>query len=87
MIGGGMLGACAFFFGTNTLVWLNDPMYTKTVAGWVQSFTLGKPGFPPAILFLKNSAISGAIFTAVIVVAVNWARTQRPPERAEFRLR
>ncbi len=87
LIGGGMLGACAFFFGSNTLVWVGDPIYAKTVAGWVQSFTLGKAGFPPSILFLKNSAISGAIFTAVIVVAVNWARSQRPAEWAEFRLR
>ena len=75
LIGGGMLGACAFFFGSNTLVWLSDPMYAKTVAGWVQSFTLGKAGFPPAILFLRNSVVSGALFTAVIVFAVRYIRS------------
>ena len=75
LIGGGMLGACAFFFGSNTLVWLSDPMYAKTVAGWVQSFTLGKAGFPPAILFLRNSVVSGALFAAVIVFAVRYIRS------------
>ena len=75
LIGGGMLGACAFFFGSNTLVWLGDPMYTKTVAGWVQSVTVGKAGFPPAILFFRNSVVSGALFTAVIVFAVRYIRS------------
>ena len=74
LIGGGVLGACAFFFGSNTLVWLSDPVYANTVAGWIQSFTVGKSGFPPAILFLRNSVISGALFTAVIVFAVQYAR-------------
>ena len=74
LIGGGMLGACAFFFGSNTLVWLGDPMYTKTVAGWVQSVTVGKVGFPPAILFFRNSVVSGALFTAVIIFAVRYIR-------------
>ena len=74
LIGGGVLGACVFFFGSNTLVWLSDPVYAKTVAGWIQSFTVGKAGFPPAILFLRNTVISGALFTAVIVFAVQYAR-------------
>lgn len=75
LIGGGMLGACAFFLGSNTLVWLGDPMYTKTVAGWVQSVTVGKVGFPPAILFFRNSVVSGALFTAVIIFAVRYIRS------------
>ena len=75
LIGGGMLGACAFFFGSNTLVRLGDPMYTKTVAGWVQSVTVGKVGFPPAILFFRYSVVSGALFTTVIVFAVRYVRS------------
>ena len=39
----------------------------EAVAGWVQSFTVGKAGFPPAIMFFRNSAVSGALFTTVIV--------------------
>ena len=75
LIGGGILGACVFFCGSNTLVWLGDPIYAKTVAGWVQSFTVGKAGFPPAIMFFRNSAVSGALFTAVIVFAVRYVRS------------
>ena len=74
LIGGGVLGACVFFFGSNTLVWLSDPVYSRTVTGWIQSFTVGKAGFPPAILFLRNTVISGALFTAVIVFAVQYLR-------------
>ena len=47
-------GCVRVFFGSNTLVWLGDPMYTKTVAGWVQSVTVGKAGFPPAIFFSET---------------------------------
>ena len=81
LIGGGMLGACAFFFGSNTLVWLSDPMYAKTVAGWVQSVTVGKAGFPPAILFFRNSVVSGALFTAAIVFAVRYFQVDILPQR------
>jgi len=76
LIGGGVLGACVFFFGSNTLVWLSDPYYAKTVAGWIQSFTVGKAGFPPAIWFLRNTVISGALFTAVIVFTVCCLRVE-----------
>ncbi len=87
LIGGGVLGACAFFFGSNTLVWLGDPVYAKTVAGWIQSFTVGKPGFPPAIMFLRNTIASGAIFTAAIVFAVQYARAGEaaPAEKGVIR--
>ena len=87
LIGGGVLGACAFYFGSNTLVWLGDPGYAKSFAGWIQSFTVGKAGFPPAILFLRNTVISGALFTAVIVFAVQYMRMRMPKqERASSTL-
>jgi len=74
LISGGVMGALAYFVASNTLVWLSDPVYAKTIGGWVQSFTVGKPGFPPAIMFMRNTIASGAIFTAVIVFAVQYAR-------------
>ena len=74
LVSGGVLGTCAFFFGSNTLVWLGDPLYAKTFGGWIQAFTVGKPGYPPAILFLRNTILSGALFTAMIVFAVQYLR-------------
>ena len=72
LIGCGMLGACGFFIVSNVLAWLINPIYAKTLAGLVQSFTLGEPGFPPPIIFLRNAALAGALFTAVIVVVLRY---------------
>jgi hypothetical protein len=52
----------------------------------VQSFTVGQTGFPPPIVFLKNTIASGALFTMVIVFAVNVARANEKVD-AEFRLK
>jgi hypothetical protein len=52
----------------------------------VQSFTVGQTGFPPPIVFLKNTIASGALFTMAIVFAVNVARANEKAD-AEFRLK
>ena len=86
LIAGGALGACGFFFASNIVAWMSNPVYAKTWAGLVQSFTVGQPGFPPPILFLKNTALSGALFTAIIVHAVCYARSSDRSEE-EFQLK
>ena len=77
LIAGGTLGACGFFFASNSVSWLGNPIYAKTWAGLVQSFTVGQLGFPPPIVFLKNTVLSGALFTAIIVHAVCYVHEQR----------
>ena len=77
---GSALGACGFFFVSNALAWLSNPIYAKSWVGLVQSFTTGEPGFPPPIMFLRNTALSGALFTAVIVFAVRYARANETAE-------
>jgi len=77
LIAGGALGACAFFFASNLMAWLGNPIYAKTWAGLVQSFTVGQIGFPPPIVFLKNSALSGALFTAIIVCSASYVREKK----------
>ena len=86
LIAGGALGACGFFMVANSIAWLSNPVYAKTWAGLVQSFTVGQTGFPPPIVFLKNTIASGALFTMAIVVAVNVARANEKAD-AEFRLK
>ena len=86
LIAGGALGACAFFLVANSIAWLSNPVYAKTWAGLVQSFTIGQTGFPPPIVFLKNTIASGALFTMAIVFAVNVARANEKAD-AEFRLK
>ena len=86
LISGGMLGACAFYFATNSVAWLNNPVYVKSWAGWVQSFTIGEPGYPPPIVFFRNTVFSGALFTATIVLAVKYFGVEREEERAGTKL-
>lgn len=86
LIVGSALGACGFFFVSNALAWLSNPIYAKSWVGLVQSFTTGEPGFPPPIMFLRNTALSGALFTAVIVFAVRYARANETAE-AESQLK
>ena len=86
LIVGGALGACGFFLVANSIAWLSNPVYAKTWAGLIQSFTVGQVGFPPPIVFLKNTIASGALFTATIVFAVNVARANEKAD-AEFRLK
>ena len=71
---------------SNALAWLSNPIYAKSWVGLVQSFTTGEPGFPPPIMFLRNTALSGALFTAVIVFAVRYARANEMAE-AESQLK
>jgi hypothetical protein len=39
------------------------------VAGWVQALTSGLPGFPPTWTFLRNSLLSDAGFSLLLVLA------------------
>ena len=86
LVAGGMLGACGFFFASNVMAWMGNPIYSKTWAGLIQSFTVGQSPFPPPIIFLKNTALSGALFTAIIVYAVRYARASEKSEE-EFQLK
>jgi len=87
LIAGGTLGACGFFFASNLMAWLANPIYAKTWAGLVQSFTVGQPGFPPPIVFLKNTALSGALFTAIIVHAVCYVRVKEQRLEKQFQVK
>ena len=86
LVAAGLLGGSVFYLATNTLSWMGDVGYAKTWAGWVQSITIGKPGFhPPAWVFFRNSALSGALFTGVIVMTIHMAQ-QPAKDKAKFEL-
>jgi hypothetical protein len=87
LVGGGLLGAIFFYIITNTASWLWDPAYAKNIAGWLQALTIGSPGFPPTILFLLNSLISGGLFTGLFAGAMKLTaaadeKTEDEPEEA-----
>jgi hypothetical protein len=63
---GGILGAVIFYLVTNTLSWLQDAAYAKTVAGWIQALTIGRPDWHPTTWeMFRNTLLSGGLFTAL----------------------
>ena len=78
---GGILGAAIFYLLTNTLSWIKDPEYAKTVAGWLQALFTGLPGYPPSWEFFRNTLMSGGLFTALFVGAAKVAE-ESPAEKA-----
>jgi len=85
LIGAGALGAAGFFVVSNAVSWLMDPFYSKTMGGLLQAFTTGKPGLPPTWMFFRNAVASGALFTGMIVFAVQYFGVPRksPMETVE----
>ncbi|HEX3626358.1 MAG TPA: DUF6580 family putative transport protein [Verrucomicrobiae bacterium] len=66
---GGVLGALLFYLLTNTLSWLQDPGYAKSIAGWIHALFTGMPGYPPSWEFFRNTLLSGGLFTALFAGA------------------
>jgi hypothetical protein len=83
LLSGGVLGAVLFYLLTNTLSWLFDPHYLKTLGGWIQALTVGRPEFPPTWEFFRNTLLSGGLFTGLFVGAMKWATARERPEEAE----
>jgi hypothetical protein len=84
LLGGGLLGAILFYLITNTASWLNDPGYAKTLAGWLQALTVGRPDFHPTTLeFFRNTLLSGGLFTALFVASVKLTAPAESPADKE----
>ena len=80
LVGGGLLGALLFYLVTNTASWLNDPAYVKNLTGWIQALTIGRPDFHPTTLeFLRNTLLSGGLFTALFVAAMKLTTPTESP--------
>ncbi|MDG2124433.1 MAG: hypothetical protein P8J87_12080, partial [Verrucomicrobiales bacterium] len=59
---------------TNTVACIGSPYAPQSLAGWWQSLTVGVPGFPPPLVFFRNSLIGDAVFTSLFLVCVRpWA--------------
>lgn len=75
-----LTGSVLFYLATNTDAWLRDPAYLKTAAGWWQAMTVGRPEFPPTLLFFRNTLAGDLVFTALFAGAMEFAarRAGRP---------
>lgn len=70
LIFGGMLGGLLFYLVANTVAWCQDSFYARTVAGWIQALTTGRPDFHPSSWeFFRNTLLSSGLFTALFAVA------------------
>ncbi|MBI5692424.1 MAG: hypothetical protein HZC55_20265 [Verrucomicrobia bacterium] len=88
LLGGALAGSVLFYLATNTDAWVRDPFYLKNLAGWWQALTLGRPEFPPTLLFFRNTLLSDLFFTGLFAATMEFAarRAGKPsllPSRAE----
>ena len=70
---GTLLGALLFYLVSNTVSWLVNPAYVKTISGWVQALTVGLPGFPPTWVFGLKSLLGTGLFTGLFAGAMKWS--------------
>jgi hypothetical protein len=80
LVGGGLVGALLFYFITNTISWLQDPGYPKTLDGWMQALTTGKPGWPSTWELFRNTLTSGGLFTGLFAGAMKLSEADETEE-------
>ena len=90
LLSGGILGAIAFYFVTNTASWLFNPFhnseYTKDLVGWIVALTQGTRGYPTTLEFFRNTLLSGGLFTGLFAGAMKlteFAESAREKEPAK----
>ena len=67
---GTLVGALLFYLVSNTVSWMVNPVYAKTIAGWVQALTVGLPGFPPTWVFGLKTLLGTGLFTGLFAGAM-----------------
>ena len=83
---GTLIGALLFYLVSNTVSWLVNPAYAKTIAGWIQALTVGLPGFPPTWVFGLKSLLGTGLFTGLFAGAMKWSEaldSEPEPETEE----
>jgi hypothetical protein len=87
LLGGGILGALLFYLITNTASWFfnpfGNPEYTKDLIGWITALTKGTAGWPQTWEFLRNTLLSGGIFTGLFVGAMKLTASAESPQEKE----
>ena len=81
VLGVTVAGTVVFYLASNTVAWVFEPAYARTLAGWLQAQTLGLPipGAPPSWWFLAKSLAGDLLFTG-LMIAVCHPRSVVPTE-------
>jgi hypothetical protein len=84
LLGGGVFGALLFYLITNTASWFfnpfGNPEYVKTFTGWITALIKGTSGWPETWQFLRNTLLSGGLFTALFVGAMKLTAAAESPK-------
>lgn len=83
LLGGGILGALLFYVITNSISWLDNPEYKKTLTGWLVALTKGTSGWPQTWEFFRNTLMSGGLFTGLFAGAMKLLEALEPAEEEE----
>ena len=67
---GTLFGALLFYLVSNSVSWMVNPAYARTIAGWVQALTVGLPGFPPTWMFGLKTLLGTGLFTGLFAGAM-----------------
>lgn len=77
---GTLFGALLFYLVSNSVSWMVNPAYAKTIAGWVQALTVGLPGFPPTWVFGLKSLLGTGLFTGLFAGAMKLSEAMEATE-------
>ncbi|MBB5353502.1 hypothetical protein HNR46_003763 [Haloferula luteola] len=69
-LGGSLAASLLFYAVSNTFSFATDPIYSKTLEGFVQAQWTGPVGFGPTWLFLRNLALGNFLFTGLFVAVL-----------------
>jgi hypothetical protein len=81
LILGTVLGATVFYLITNTVSFIVDPVYAKTLDGYIQCMWTGCPAVPthaiPTYTFFRNSLVANTLGTCFFLVAMSIPSIQK----------
>lgn len=72
---GSLASAVLFYLITNTLSWMLNPAYVKSMSGLWQSLTVGLPGPMTTLEFFRNGFVAQALFSGVFLYAYQAVRS------------
>jgi hypothetical protein len=69
VVGMTVAGTLVFYLLSNTVAWVFEPGYARSLGGWLQSQTVGLPlpGAPPSWWFLLKSLAGDLLFAALMI--------------------
>lgn len=78
LLGGAAAAAISFYFLSNLVSFVVDPLYPKSLEGFIQSQWSGPVGYGPTWVFLRNLLAANLLFTSLFVLARRTLPTCQP---------